>query len=448
MMKQRMILSYFEKLLSHKKIILVFTLMCMLPLGYAQRAFSPFDAVVASDGSGDYVSVQAAIDATPDNRDAPWLIFVKNGSYREQIIVPANKTYIHLIGQDKNKTIIHHNLNVGGKPEEGEGASKTAYWQHSVHNPSAEVANLEGAVVKIEGNRFYSENLSFVNDWGVESQAGPQALAMNTQADCVAFNNCIFRSFQDTWMTTKNDSYRHYVKDCWIEGAVDYFYGGGDVLLEECTLYNVRSGSVIVAPCHKGAKFGYVFRNCIVDGNKVAADGRLKLGRPWHNAPRAIYIHTIMRIPVAPEGWTNMGTVPELFAEYDSRDVNGNLLDLSKRKTEYEGRGKESGRGSCRATITKEEADALVYGRIISGNDGWNPRAMMKRLAAPGNIKKQGVKVRWKAVPGAIGYVVWEDDRVLGFTEKPVYNLSSGVKGKLAVGAVNRYGSLGEVKAL
>ena len=56
----------------------------------------------------------------------------------------------------------------------------------------------------------------------------------------MTFYNCKFRSFQDTWQTSsRNMAARHYVKDCWIEGAVDYFYGGGDVLLEGCTLYNV-----------------------------------------------------------------------------------------------------------------------------------------------------------------------------------------------------------------
>ena len=103
----------------------------------------------------------------------------------------------------------------------------------------------------VKGDHFYTENISYVNDWGVLSDNGPQALAMNSQADCASFYNCKFRSFQDTWMTANNDVSRHYVKDCWIEGAVDYFYGGGDVLLENCTLYNVRSGAVIVAPSIK-----------------------------------------------------------------------------------------------------------------------------------------------------------------------------------------------------
>ena len=78
---------------------------------------SPFQAVVARDGSGDYRTVQEAVNAAPENSKTPWCIFVKNGSYREYLFIPKTKTFIHLIGQDKDKTIIHHSLNVGGKPE-------------------------------------------------------------------------------------------------------------------------------------------------------------------------------------------------------------------------------------------------------------------------------------------------------------------------------------------
>ena len=224
-----------------KKIIVTILFLGMVLGGNAQNSSSPYQAVVAQDGSGDYTSVQDAVNAAPENRREPWLIFVKNGSYREQVVVPPTKTYIHLIGQDKNKTIIHHNLNVGGKPEEGIEPSKAAFWKHSVHNPASEVHKFEGSVVYVKGNHFYTENISYINDWGVDNQNGPQALAMSSQADCASFNNCILRSFQDTWMTSRNDSHRLYVKDCWIEGAVDYFYGSGDALLENCTLYNVES---------------------------------------------------------------------------------------------------------------------------------------------------------------------------------------------------------------
>lgn len=337
-----------------------------------------YSAIVDMSGSGDYISVQAAVDAAPENRTSPWVIFIKNGSYKETVLIPENKPFIHLIGQDKEKTVIREKLHVGSLPPPDSRwfKSDSAAWPFSIHNPQSPAYGKQESVVKVDAADFYAENISFINDFGVDSQTGPQALALRLNNDRAAFHNCIIRSYQDTWMTSNNDVHRLYAKNCFIEGAVDYFYGGGDALLEECTFYNVRSGSVIVAPKQTAAKYGYVFRNCIVDGNSAAADGKQKLGRPWHNSPKTVYINTTMRIPIAPEGWADMGSVPALFAEYESRDANGNLLDLANRKTSYNGRDGLS--GTCRATITKEEADLMVYENIISGADGWDPRRMIK----------------------------------------------------------------------
>lgn len=410
---------------------------------YVQADNSPFHAVVAEDGIGEYTSVQEAINAAPENRSKPWIIFIKNGSYEEQVVVPSNKPYIHLIGQDKYRTVIHLKLNVGGEPKPEE-KNKEIYWSSSIHNPESPVYKFEGAVFNVEAPYFYAENISFVNDYGVTSQNGPMALAMKNKADCASFNNCVFRSFQDTWQTSSNDQDRLYVKDCFIEGAVDYFFGGGDALLENCTLYNTRKGSVIVAPCQTNANFGYVFRNCIIDGNELAMQGGLKLGRPWHNSPKAVFIHSTIHIPIAIEGWTDMGGVPALFAEYDSRDTDGNVINLNQRKTDYTGRGER--KGSCRAIITKEEADSYVYERIISRGGDWNPRVMMEKLPAPKNVKKKGMRVNWKAVPEAIGYVLYEGEIIIGFTKSSHYFLSSESEGKITVRAVNYYGSLGREK--
>lgn len=134
-------------------------------MGYARSQQNTiFHAVVAKDGTGDYTTVQSAIDAVPENLKSPWLIFVKNGSYEEQVIIPQNKPFIHLIGQDKERTIIHLKLNVGGKPDAN--TKDLAYWHYSVHNPKSAVSHFEGAVVNINASDFYSENISYVNDWG------------------------------------------------------------------------------------------------------------------------------------------------------------------------------------------------------------------------------------------------------------------------------------------
>jgi len=405
-----------------------------------EEASNPYHAVVAKDGSGDFTSIQAAIDAAPDSLEAPYLIFVKNGSYEEQVVIPETKPFMHLIGQDKEQTIIHLKLNVGAKPDNEE----EEFWKYSVHNPSSIMHDLEGAVVVIKAPHFYTENISYVNDYGVSAQNGPQALAMKSHADCAAFNNCVFRSFQDTWMTTTKDNERHYIYDCWIEGAVDYLYGGGDVLVENSTFYNVKSGSVIVAPCHTEAKFGYVIRDCIVDGNEEAADGRQLLGRPWHNNPRALFINTTMRIPVAVEGWTDMGTAPGLFAECGSHSLDGEPLDLSGRKTTY--RFTKDGKdvtGTSRTSISTEEAAEMIYENMIPGEDGWNPREMMSQLPSPSNVSISSNTVKWEPVPEARGYIVLDGDEVVALTTATSCTLPHDVKNSLKVRAINAYGSLG-----
>lgn len=427
-----------------KKLVITFTLSLSALISTAKTG--PYDAVVAADGNGDYRSVSEAIAAAPEGRTAPWLILVKKGDYREHVVVPESKPYIHLIGQDKSNTAIRLKLNVGKKPDGSEKPGKTAYWKHSVHNPESDVYGCDGEVVLVSAPHFYTEGISYINDWGTESSNGPQALAMYSNADCGAFNDCNFRSFQDTWRTVKSDSGRHYIKDCFIKGAVDYFYGGGDVLAENCTFYNVRSGSVIVAPSHENPAYGYAFVNCKVDGNAEAADGRQKLGRPWKGSPRTVYINTTMLIPVAEEGWTDMATVPALFAEYGSHDIEGKPIDLSKRKTYYKYRGREGG-GSCPATISAEEASKYTYENMISSRDGWDPRAMMVKLDAPKEMTYTDGTLSWKPVEGAAGYIVYDGDDIIAVTDATSVN-APAINTALKVRAVNRYGSQGRLGVL
>lgn len=437
-----------------KRIILSLAIMGMGLAGYAGTKHGIYQAVVAADGSGDYASVQAAIDAAPVGQTEPWLIFVKNGSYEEQVVVPKDKPYIHLIGQDKNETIIHFNMNSGGKPNGKESEGVLAYWDVSIHNPESPSYKQEGSVVMVKAPHFYTENISYVNDWGVQAENGPMALAMKSFADCAAFNNCIFRSYQDTWQTTPDDRHRQYVRNCRIEGAVDYFYGGGNVLVENSTFYSTRSGAIITAPCQKEAEWGYVFLNCTIDGNEEAANVRrwgVKLGRPWRNSPKVVYINTALRIPINPEGWTDMGTVPNLFAEYNTCDDKGNPVDLGKRKAQYKYKDRETKEEKCgtsRTAITKEEADRYTYENIILGEDGWNPRKMMERLGGARNLTYKNGIFSWDAVKGASGYIVFDGDNVLGFTTNETSFPVEKIHYTLKVRAVNQYGALGKMEVL
>jgi pectin methylesterase-like acyl-CoA thioesterase len=402
-----------------------------------QPALRTFDAVVDLNGSGDYTSVQAAIDQTPDNRTTPWLIFIKNGRYEELLRIPRSKPFIHLIGEDRNRVTLTWGIYC---------SDPVAGWE-AMNQGNQGVSDACASMV-IDASDFYAENISFENRYGVEAQNGPQALAFKNNRDRVAAYNCSFRSFQDTWQTSSGANDRIYAYDCWIEGAVDYFYNSGNALVENTTLYNVRSGSVIVAPAHPvDTRYGYVFRNCTVDGNAPAADGRQLLGRPWHNAPRAVYLNTTMNIPIAPEGWTNMGVIPALFAEYNSVDKNGASLDLSNRKTCYTQSANEGGQAICgvQAVLSAEEAAAYTYEGIIHDPDGWNPRAFFEAVLRPGDIRMDRNTLSWDACDYAICYAVYKNGRVWTFTTDLSYQDASAVDTDLYfVRPVNEYGSLGE----
>lgn len=407
-----------------------------------------YDAVVALDGTGDYTTLQAAIDGAPTGRTSPWLIFIKKGEYKGTAVIPANKPFIYLIGQDRDATIIHEKINVQSTPNPDASwyANDLAAWPYSVHNPESPMYGKEGTLVRVNSNDFYAENITFRNDWGVDAQNGPQALAMMTKGDRASFYNCSFLSFQDTWMTAGDTGYRHYAKDCYIEGAVDYVYGAGDCYFENCTLYCVRGGSVITAPNHKeGTKWGYVFEGCTIDGNALSNDNRSKLGRPWHEFPMVAFLNTTMKINIAPEGWTDMGGFPKVFAEYNSMDANGNPIDLSNRKTEYSGGDKPGTTLTAKAVLTTEEAAAYTYAAVTEGTDNWNPRNHFEQVAKPANVLLAANKLTWDAVKYAICYIVICNDEVIGFTTDTEFAITTDTANKVyEVKAANEYGSLSE----
>lgn len=399
-----------------------------------------FDAVVAQDGTGDYTTIQAAIDATPAARIAPWLIFVKNGEYEELVTIPQTKPFIHLIGQDKEKTVIKYLINNGGSNDVG--------YDYSTNNPSSKTYGKQ-AVVQVNASDFYTENITYLNRWGVENQSGPMDLAMSSRADRQAFYNCKFRSYQDTWYTdVRNSSDRQYVNNCLIEGAVDFYYGAGNNYIENSIFRLAREGSVIVAPSHQaGTKWGYVMVNNIIDGK----GGSNKLGRAWQNQPIAVWINTTLKTSLAPEGWSEWHIAPKLFAEYNTMDADGQPVDLNNRRTSYRVDADNLNPGETspvtrQAVLTAEEAARYTYEAVTSGDDDWNPRKFFEPVEAPADLKADAVSntLCWTGSPYAICYVVIdENDSVVGMTIETSI-LTDGQSQTYTVKAVNEYGSLSE----
>ena len=148
-----------------------------------QATAKVYHAIVAADGSGDYTSVQAAIDAVPENNLNQYLIYIKAGTYKEHVFIPQNKGRLSIIGEDRNRVFITDDKKSGG--------------------PDAIPVD-KGATVVVHASDVIFQGISFVNSYGVEAQDGPQALALYAKGDRIAIDNCNIMSYQDTYRTSES----------------------------------------------------------------------------------------------------------------------------------------------------------------------------------------------------------------------------------------------------
>ena len=178
--------------------LLVLAFLCLIvPNALAQD--KTFEFVVAQDGSGDFRTVQEAINAVPDMRKKfRTTILIKAGTYKEKIVIAESKQAVSLIG---------------------EGDVVLTYDDYaSKHNRFGEEMGTSGsASIYIYGDDFYAENITF------ENSAGPvgQAVAAFVNGDRAMFKNCRFKGHQDTLYTYGKTS-RQYYENCYIEGTVDF----------------------------------------------------------------------------------------------------------------------------------------------------------------------------------------------------------------------------------
>ena len=390
-----------------------------------QPAARLYDAVVATDGTGDYTSVQEAIDAAPEGRAIPWLIFIKNGEYKGHVDVPKNKPYLHFIGQERDKVIITDDRLCGG--------------DNAVHVSV-------GATVVVNSNDCYFDNLTLENSWGHDKQAGPQALALNTSGDRTVFKNVAMLSYQDTWITPSTSNYRAYAKDCFIEGAVDFIYNSGNIYIDNTTLYiNRKSGGYIVAPSHGAdVEWGYVFMNCRITAPGVPSETDVWLGRPWHNSPKTVFINTIAEVTIPAKGWyPTMGGLPVLWADYNTMDGNGNPVDLSQREDTYYYTNSDGSKtyGTAKNYLTAEEAAQYTVKNVLSGKDNWQPAIITESCAAPvATWNDDKSTLSWEAVPYAICYVIVKNGKDVEFTTETTISAEAGAT--YMVYAANEQGGL------
>lgn len=399
-----------------------------VPSAFASKQESIYHFVVAQDKSGDYTTVQEAIDHVPDQSKVPFRILIKDGYYNEHLEIPANKTNICLIGTDPLRVTIGEETHVS-MPERIIQGKKIR----------------SGTCVNIYADNFQAENITFENSWGMMHKAGPQALAMNSYADKLILKNCRLLSYQDTYLTsTRKHTDRHYLKNCYIEGAVDFIYGSGNVVFDSCTIgINRKSGGYIVAPNHSPVvPWGYVFLNCRIIPKQDSTD--VWLGRPWHQTPKTVFINTVSEVTIRPMGWVDkMGGLPAIFAEYNTMDKHGKPLDLSQRRTSYwnwkDASKVEKVTAEAMNILKASDAACYTVGNVLSGNDAWQPDIRCAALENP-VLRRTNSSLRWNHVQGAIGYLCFVNGQLVGITKKIRFSIKTAKTDTIRICAVNQTG--------
>ncbi len=413
------------KHLSIKNLLLAGTTFISMQL-YADN--NVFNCIVAQDGTGSFATIQDAIDAAPDSSAIPYIIFIKAGHYHEHLYIPASKPNLHLVGQSRRLVRVSDDRVSGG--------------------PNASPVDVAATMV-VHATDTYLEEITFENSWGTRKKDGPQALALYTKMDRNVVNRCAMLSYQDTYRTANALNWRNYVKDCFIEGAIDFLYGQGNVFFDHCTLNITRKqGGWIVAPKHdEGTTWGYVLKNTTITAPGNPKDTEIWLGRPWLHSPKAVFIDTKAEVTIPDEGWyDHMGTLPAVFADYNTTDASGRKLDLSKRIDRYYKLTAEKDTiwGKAKNMLTDKEAKLYTVDNVLSGEDNWNPLILCMAPKSPVVKCEQGF-ISWKPIQGARGYVVCKGDKVVEITTDTKYAVD-GKPSLYTVQSVSKTGSLSIIK--
>lgn len=259
-----------------------------------------YDFIVAKDGSGTFTKVQDAINAIPDFRKNVTTVFIRNGTYKEKLILPASKTNVRFIGESRERTILTYDDFASKKNRFGEEMGTTGSTSFYVF-----------------GDGFTAENITF------ENSSGPvgQAVAVRIDGDRVAFVNCRFLGFQDT-LYPHGERSRQYYKNCYIEGTVDFIFGWSTALFEDCEIFCKKGGGYVTAASTlQKTSYGFVFKNCRITGDADAHT--FYLGRPWRPYAKTVFIDCYLDKQIKPEGWHNWdkkeAESTAFYAEYNSR---------------------------------------------------------------------------------------------------------------------------------
>ncbi len=317
------------------------------------------------------VSVSTQTFPAVSEEITPVIIHIASGTYRERLVV--ERPYVTFMGEHADTTIIAYHLAAYEMMPDGErrGTFRTA----SIH---------------INTHDFTAKNISFVNDAGYGHTVG-QALALYADGDRLLFEDCRMISSQDTLFTaplppkaakpggftgpgesTPRIMGRHVYRRCFIQGDVDFIFGGGIAYFTDCTIYSKKPGDrkppespddeviygyITAASTPQNMAYGYVFKDCRLISDCPPAS--VYLGRPWREWAKTVFLNCEMDAHIHPLGWNDWNKPHGHFyyGEYLSTGAGAN----------------PEKRADFSHQLTEKEAGNYSITNVISKPDGWNP---------------------------------------------------------------------------
>jgi pectinesterase len=286
------------------------------------KAAAATTLTVAQDGSGQYRTVQAAVNAVPANNPSRVVISVKPGTYREVVKVPANKPHVTLqgTGGSRKDTVIVYNNAAGTPKPDGSGTYGTG----------------GSATVAVEADDFQARNLTISNDFDEaanQSLSGHQAVALRTASDKVFLDGVIVSGDQDTLLVdtaAKDRLGRVYMTNSYVIGNVDFVFGRATAVIDRSVItlkkrWNGTSAGYVTAPSTAANRKGILIANSTVNGD--VSDRSFYLGRPWHAGgdasldPQTTVRNTTLSAAIKTTPWTDMSGFSwkgDRFAEYQN----------------------------------------------------------------------------------------------------------------------------------
>uniref|UniRef100_A0A7N1A9L2 Pectinesterase n=1 Tax=Kalanchoe fedtschenkoi TaxID=63787 RepID=A0A7N1A9L2_KALFE len=298
---------------------------------------------VALDGSGDYRSIAAAVDAAPSNSNKKFFIHVKRGVYHEYVVIPTSKRNVVMMGDGIGATVIRGSRN----------------------HRRDRINTFRTATFAVAGCGFMAKNITFENTAG---PTGDQAVALLANANNLVFYGCAFKGYQDTLYAKSG---LQFYRECEIHGTIDFIFGDAAAVFQKCQIivrkplpsqYNTVTAQGRTLAC---SATGYSFHDCSFTAeDDLPASTRTYLGRPWEPYSRTVVMKSRLGPLIHPSGWSpwndKMRCLDTLYyGEYDNSGVGSDV----------KGRVKWPG---FHPRMSRKKADKFTVGKFILG-DKWLP---------------------------------------------------------------------------